>query len=241
MNPEAAEPAWISNIDEEDWIIYDRFLEQAFASGVRFALGGAFALAVYANHLRNTKDLDIYVAPSDKDSLIQATGRCGFEDFFSRLPYDRNWIYRSCFHSSIVDIIWAMPNRRSVVDAHWLTAGPLISIRGWSLRVLPIEELIWSKMYVLQRERCDWPDVMNMLYHSGPIIDWDHLLERVSDDLPLLQSALALFAWLCPDRTRQIPDRVWQSVRVKDSECGSKAHLLDTRPWFGDEFHNWPN
>jgi hypothetical protein len=241
MNPELIEPAWINNVDEEDWLIYEKFLQEAFAAGVSFALGGAFALAVYTNHLRNTKDLDIYVTPSDKDSLIQATVRCGFEDFFSHLPYDRNWIYRSCFHSSIVDIIWAMPNRRAVVDVRWLTAGPIVCVRGRSLRVLSIEELIWSKMYVMQRERCDWPDVMNALYHSGPLINWDHLLERVSDDLPLLQSVLAVFAWLCPDRSRKIPDRVWRHIQAENSKCGSRAHLLDTRPWFGEDFQNWPN
>lgn len=233
---------WEENIGDQDWSVYEPVIKEASFSGIRFALGGAFALAQYTNHLRNTKDLDLYVAPSDREHLIDAVSRCGMKDYYPQASYDRSWIYRSYCGSHIVDVIWAMPNRRSSVDAFWLSRGPMLRIRGYNLRALPLEELFWAKIYVMQRDRCDWPDVLNILYHSGPKIDWDHLLKRIGDDFPLLGSVMVIFRWLCPDRAANLPSWLWAKVgqQAAAAECGSRSHLLDTRPWFGEDFKKWP-
>ncbi len=235
-------PVWEKSIVDEDWSVYEPVLNRAERSGMRFALGGAFALAAYTNHLRNTKDLDIYVLPSDRERMIAIVGQCGLEDYFPRAAYDRNWIYRSYCRSQIVDVIWAMPNRRSSVDEQWLTRGPLLEIRGYALRAIPIEELFWAKMYVMQRDRCDWPDVLNLLYHSGPKIDWKHLLARIGDDFPLLRALLMIFRWLCAERVELLPAWLWDEVGKEPAAVapGSRSHLLDTRPWFGEDFRHWP-
>jgi len=231
-------PAWEESIADEDWSVYEPVLKNAELSGIRFALGGAFALAAYTDHLRNTKDLDIYVLPSERERMIEVVGRCGMEDYYPRMAYDRNWIYRGYCESRIVDIIWAMPNRRSSVDEKWLTRGPLLQIRGFSLRAIPVEELFWAKTYVMQRERCDWPDVLNILYHSGPKIDWNYLLARSGGDFPLLGAILTIFRWLCPVRAEKLPEWLWERVRREPDPvgCDVRPHLLDTRPWFGEDF-----
>jgi hypothetical protein len=235
-------PAWEENIAEEDWSVYEPVLKRAESSGIRFALGGAFALAAYTNHLRNTKDLDIYVLPSDMERMVGVVSQCGMEDYHPRASYDRSWIYRAYCESRIVDIIWAMPNRRSSVDEQWLTRGPLLEIRGFPLRVIPVEELFWAKTYVMQRDRCDWPDVLNLLYHSGLTIDWEHLLERCEDDFPLLGAILQIFRWLCPERAAKLPVSLWERVGREPEwvNCDARSHLLDMRPWFGEQFRHWP-
>ncbi len=235
---------WAESVPDEEWEVYERVIRGIAASGPPFALGGAFALATYTGHLRNTKDLDIYVLPEDRESMIKVMTSCGLEDYHSKLPYDRGWIYRGYSSGMIVDIIWGMPNRRSMADTHWLTRGPSVEIRGHRLKILPAEELIWGKMYVMQRERCDWPDVMNLLYHTGAALDWQHLLWRAHDDTPVLASVVTLFSWLCPDRADEFPRWLWDALgitRRETRECGSRSHLLDTRPWFGEDFPHWPD
>jgi len=243
MNSGPIRPVWLEKVPEEEWSVYEPVLKEAQSAGVRFALGGAFALATYTDHLRNTKDLDIYVLPSQRELMVSVVGKCGLEDMYSRLPYDRGWIYRACCESRIVDIIWAMPNRRSTVDLDWLTRGPEIEARGYALRILPIEELFWAKLYVMQRERCDWPDILNLLYYSGGRINWEQLLARVGDDFPLLTAVLTVFSWLCPERAEQLPSWLWNrlGMKSKPADCGSRSHLLDTRPWFGADFPRWPD
>ena len=142
-----------------------------------------------------------------------------------------------------LDIIWGMPNRRSMADPLWLSRGQSLELRGYNMKVLPAEELIWGKMYVMQRERCDWLDVMNLFYHAEAGLDWEHLIWRVQDDAPVLSSALMLFSWLCPERADEFPAWLWDRLGMgrRDLPCGSRSHLLDTRPWFVGNFPLWPD
>ena len=231
---------WSHRLPNEEWDVYQRVMHEARSLGVTFAFGGAFATAVYTGELRNTKDFDFYVLPSEREAMIEATRRAGLTDHFERLPYDRSWIYRASEGNVLVDVIWAMANQRTDVDASWLSRGPLVEIRGERVRALPIEELIWSKLYVLQRERTDWGDVLNLIAAQAASIDWDHLLSQLGDDTPLLAAALGLFAWLTPSRAQALPVTVWQQLGVRAPEAGPEDHadtraraaLIDSRPWF---------
>ena len=225
-------------MSDQQWKTYRCVLVEAAASGPGFALGGAFAVATHTGCLRNTKDLDIYVLPAERQRMIDVLHRCGLEDYYSRLPYDRGWIFRGTRDDAIVDVIWGMPNRRAEIDDQWITRGPKLQVRDQVLSMVPAEELIWSKLYVMQRQRCDWPDVLNLLYYTVGTLDWSHLLDRFGHDTPLLSGVLSVFSWLCPERADSIPawlcDRI--GVRRPDgSPCGGRASLLDTRPWFGPD------
>jgi hypothetical protein len=195
---------------------------------------------VYTGELRNTKDFDFYVLPQDREAMKDAISRAGLTDYYDQLPYDRSWIYRASQGDVLVDAIWAMANQRTQVDARWLTRGPLVEIRGEHLRAIPIEELIWSKLYVLQRDRSDWGDVLNLVAAQTESIDWEHLLGRLDQDAPLLAAALSLFAWLDPDRSREIPGAVWDRLGLRpprpdaenQADPQTRASLMDSRSWF---------
>jgi putative nucleotidyltransferase-like protein len=230
---------WENRIPDTEWQVYRRVIEEARAAGIRFAFGGAFATAVYTGELRNTKDFDFYILPEDREAMVGAISRAGLQDHYDRLPYDRAWIYRASQDESIVDAIWTMANQRAEVDLRWLTRGPEVSIRGQQLRSLPVEELIWSKLYVLQRDRTDWGDVLRLLDARAHSIDWSHLLSRLAEDTPLLTGALSVLSWLAPDRVREIPESVWDRIGLRPPEpahdphlAQARADLLDSRPWF---------
>jgi hypothetical protein len=213
-------------------------MDEARKAGVRFAFGGAFATAVYTGELRNTKDFDFYILPEDREAMTQAIARAGLTDYFDELPYDRSWIYRAKRGEVLVDAIWAMANQRALVDHLWLSHGPLVEIRGEQVRAIPIEELIWAKLYVLQRERTDWGDVLNLIAAQTDGIDWEHLLQRLGDDAPLLAAVLCVFAWLDPNDAARIPATVWQRLDLPGPRTGphvdsrARAALIDSRPWF---------
>jgi hypothetical protein len=232
------EPDW-ERVPDEQWNVYRRVIHEARTLGVRFAFGGAFATACYTGQLRNTKDFDFYILPTDIDAMKRAISSAGLQDYYERLPYDRSWIYRSSRGDTIVDAIWAMANHRASVDEHWVTHGPEIAIRGELLRAIPVEELIWSKLYILQRERCDWVDVFNLLDAQVGAVRWKHLLDRLGEDVPLLAGGLAVFGWLAPDRAGSIPPSVWSRVGLRQAPpfdgadlSLTRANLLDSRPWF---------
>jgi hypothetical protein len=230
-------PEWGETIPQREWSLYQGVMEQARSRNIPFAFGGAFATAVYTGRLRNTKDFDFYILPAHREAMKEAVKEAGLHDYHEQLPYDRSWIYRGSRDDIIVDAIWAMANHRAEVDAQWLTRGPEVIIRGERLRALPVEELLWCKLYILQRERCDWTDVFNLLDVRAASIDWNHLLERLGADTPLLAGALAVYAWLAPDRIREIPPAVWTRLGVAPPSftnadvSRARAALLDSRPW----------
>lgn len=231
-------PDW-DRIPDAEWEVYRAVIHQARSLGIRFAIGGAFATAAYVGVLRNTKDLDLYVLASDRDLMKEATRRAGLVDFYDRLPYDRSWIYRARLGDIIVDTIWTMANHRADVDEAWLTRGLAVEIRGEPLRAIPVEELIWAKLYILQRDRSDWGDVLNLIEAQTESVKWEHLLGRLAQDIPLLAGALAVYGWLSPARASLIPEKVWSRVGLRAPQRDSgpvatvtRADLLDSRPWF---------
>ncbi len=228
--------AWLSRVPKNEGRVYKQVLDLASELQIPFALGGAFAAASYTGCWRNTKDLDLYVLPGSRERLIQAVSSLGFTDYYEKLPYDRWWIYRSVRDDVIVDLIWAMANHRAQIDELWLS-GPLIEIYGRNVRVLPAEALLWDKLYIMQRERCDWPDVLNLLFAAGPEMDWEYLLCRIGDDTPLLAGTLSVFRWLAPGRALALPQWLWGRLGIPAPEGGPqiedrRVSLLDRRVWF---------
>ena len=229
---------WAEAVSAEDWQIYSGAIKILRGAKVDFMLGGGFALATFTGRWRDTKDIDFYIHPRDRDRAAAALTRAGFKDYFETRSYDRKWIYRSTRNGLIVDLIWAMANQRAQVDNIWFERSTPIQIRGENLKVLPMEEFMWCKLYIMQRDHCDWTDVFNLLYAIGPRLDWDHLIERVEEDLPLLKALLIMYSWLCPRMARRLPMRLWRRLElpraagVKPDVKRDHIRLLDSRHWF---------
>jgi hypothetical protein len=233
---------WSQIIPPEQWSVYRCVLEHLRDEGVSIALGGGLAIGVYTGQPRNTKDLDIYILPSDRERVVGTMSECGLRDYFEKKEYDRAWIYRGNQDDVIIDAIWAMANKRAQVDNDWLQRGPVIRMFDESVHVIPPEELIWSKLYVVQRDRCDWPDIMNLLHSVGRDLDWRHMVDRVAEDKPLLRAVMSMFSWVSPETARTLPAHIWKMfdlpapVAQRDPEGRpSRSALLDSRPWFFDQ------
>ena len=243
-NPSAMEarrelrhPAWAAQLPEEEWAVYRSAIGVLRQIRRPFLLAGAFGLATYTGHWRNTKDLDFYILPQDRDAIMRALTQAGFRDYFPQCEYQRHWIYRAWKDDCIVDIIWAMPNRRASVDEQWIVRAPEVIVHGERLLVVPAEELLWCKLYVLQKDRCDWPDVLNLVHCAGAGLNWEHVIARLEGDLPLLVALLNVYFWLCPTAELRLPPVLHQHVQHLIELTGpreDKMHIdfLDTRPWF---------
>jgi len=236
-DPGAMAP-WPDRFPDHQWELYREAIAELRNGAVPFLLGGAFGFAAHTGIWRNTKDLDLYVLPRDRDAAVEALGRAGFADYHPEKPYDRRWIYRSHRDGVILDIIWSMANLRASVDEAWFRRARPVRVREEELLAVPAEELIWSKLYIVQRDRCDWPDILNVLQAAGPTLDWDHLLGRVGGDGVLLAGVLSVFRWLCRDEAGSITDAVIERARRAGEAAGAagdgrrRADLLDSRAWF---------
>jgi hypothetical protein len=233
------EAVWGPLIPDDQW---NAFLEGALAvqaAAVPFVLHGAFALAAYTDRWRNTKDVDIIIRELDREPAIAALRSAGFEDYYERESYDRSWIFRGVKRDAIFDVIWDLPNHRVPIDDPWFQRAQPLWLRGRLFAIAPIEEVIRIKLYVFQRERCDWVDVLNVIACATSRIDWRWLVDRMGEDLPLLQAALAVFNWLSPQRARALPPWLRERFALPMEELANpetaeaeRVRLFDSRPWF---------
>src|SRR5262249_32351507 len=196
---------WPEAISASEWKLYSSAIRALRNERIEFLVGGGFARAGYTGHWRDTKDIDFYVRPEDRGRAEHALTKAGFADYYQKLPYDRAWIYRSYKKNVIVDVIWAMANQRAAVDDNWFGHAPRMTIRGERLLLIPPEELLWCKLYIIQRDRCDWTDIFNLVHEHGPQMDWARLIRRVEEDMPLLKAMLTVYGWLCPTDVKKLP------------------------------------
>lgn len=224
-------------IPPEDWRPYQAFIAAATERKLRFVVGGGLAFSAYSDRLRDTKDVDFHILQHDLDCFLPLLEEHGFTDYAEVEGYDRSWIYRAHQDNTIIDLIWSLPNHRLRVDEAWFTRGKVVDIHGTKVRLMPAEELVKTKMYVLQRDRSDWPDVLNIVHRHACGIDWDHLLEIVGKDARLLGALLNCYAWLCQGQVDNIPEHVWERTGLIAPPVGpcieERAFALDTRDWFG--------
>ena len=230
---------WAAIVPESEWAIYVKALKAVRPLGWPFMIGGAFGLACHTGRWRNTKDIDLFVMPDHHEAFVDALLKAGFVDYYDTLAYDRGWIFRAVCDGVIVDVIWNTPNRRTQVDEKWFELAPHVTLRGEELMGVPAEELLVLKSFVLQKDRCDWSDLINLLCFTAGTVDWEHVIARFGTELPLLRGLLNVFAWVCPVEAAQIPEPIRTRLKVEivmpenpEAITRERVNLLDTRPWF---------
>lgn len=224
---------------EEQWAVFSAGTSALEAARIPYLLHGALAMATYTGHWRNTKDVDVVVRTADHQRAMGALRAAGFDDYFEQQAYDRSWIFRGFKDGVLFDVIWELPNHRVHIDEAWFEHARPLWLRGGLFATVPAEELVRVKLYVMQRERCDWVDVLNVIAAAVEKIDWNRLVARMGRDVALLQGALAVFSWLSPHRAQLLPRWVREQFALQPQDVDDpqaaeerRVRLFDSRPWF---------
>ena len=188
--------------------LYRSVLWHLREAGIPYLVGGTYALEHHAGLRRDTKDLDLFVRRADwrriEDTLAPEGLTC--ELVFS------HWLGKAKNEDHFVDLIFAGGNGLVEVDDEWLRHGVPSVILDVPVHLVAAEEMIWSKAFVMERERFDGGDVLHVLRLSGRGIDWDRLLHRFGSTAAVLLSHLVLFQFVYPDERNVIPDWVMQEL-----------------------------
>src|SRR5262245_20890639 len=172
-------------------------------SGVPFLVGGAYALSFYTEVRRDTKDMDLFLRAQDVDEALRALSSAGFrtERTFS------HWLAKALgLEDEIIDLIFNSGNGVCPVDDEWFEHSRSREVLGLRVRLVPPEELIWQKAYILERDRCDDSDIAHIVLSYGDKLDWPRLIRRFGSHWALLLSHLVLFGFVFPSERRRIPD-----------------------------------
>jgi hypothetical protein len=170
-------------------------------TGIPFLVGGAFAFSHYAHVPRDTKDIDVFVKPDDCPKVLEAFSRLGYE---TELTFP-HWLGKIRQGDYLMDVIFNSGNGVARVDELWFEHAGKTNVLGLIVRLSPVEEMIWSKAFIQERERFDGADVLHLIRETGPSLDWPRLLMRFGDYWRVLLSHLILFGFAYPDKRQNIP------------------------------------
>lgn len=193
-------------------------------TGHPYLIGGAFALTCYTGVCRFTKDLDLFVCRDDIEAMLETLSAAGFKTKVQS-PL---WIAKILRNGESIDLIFNSGNGLSQVDASWFEKAQRIDVLGIPSLVCPPEEFIWSKAFIMERERYDGADVAHVLRAQADTLDWEHLLELFGPYWRVLFSHLVLFGFVYPGERERVPDWVMgHLVALLEEERSSKP---DSRP-----------
>src|SRR5262249_30138337 len=121
------------------------------------------------------------------------------------------------FDGHFVDVIFSSGNSLCRVDDDWFEHAEEARILGRPVRVVPPEEMIWSKGYVQERERFDGADIAHLLRSARHRLDWVRLRRRCGAHGRVLLGHLVLFGFIYPAERDKVPgwvlERLWEDVR----------------------------
>lgn len=191
--------------------VYRRVLEALREGGVEFLVGGAYAFTRYTGIERSTKDFDVFVRYTDRHRALDALADAGF-DTEETFPH---WLAKAFWGDDFVDIIYSSGNGVAPVDDGWFAHAPEADVLGLRVKISPPEEMLWSKAFVMERERYDGADVIHLLRAGAATLDWDRLLHRFGSHWRVLLSNLVLFGFVYPGERARIPRRVMDALLAR--------------------------
>jgi hypothetical protein len=177
-----------------------------------YLVGGGYAMAFYTGIRRNTKDLDIFVRPGDHRRVLNTLAHAGFRtEYF--YPF---WIAKALPQDGddFIDILYNSGNGLCVVDDDWFKYSTDVEVLGYATKLCPVEEQLWSKAFVQDRDRYDGADVAHLILHRGRTMDWQRLLRRFHGHERVLLAHCILFGYVYPTETGCVPDWVLDNLHA---------------------------
>jgi hypothetical protein len=203
-----------SAVDPEARKFYVDALKKLDRENVPYLVGGAYAFARYTGIERHTKDFDIFLRRADFERAAHILGQSGYR---TELTF-RHWIGKAYHQDNFIDLIFSAGNRVAEVDDLWFEYSVAEKVFGLDVRLIPPEEMLWSKGLIMERERFDGADVAHVILAMGAKLDWKRLLDRYGKYWRALLAHLVLFGFIYPSERSRVPGWVMEKLmsRLRD-------------------------
>lgn len=207
------QPAVMASLKGEDipadtLAFYQNVLELLNKASLPYLVGGAYALNHYTGINRYTRDFDIFIARTDYPRIAEALMEAGYQ---TELTYP-HWLAKIRFNDDFIDLVFSSGNGIAEVDQAWFDYSASAEIFGVQTKICPAEEMIWSKAFIMERERFDGADVAHLILAHGEQMDWARLLRRLDPHWRLLLSHFIVFGFIYPTHRNVIPNWVMEEL-----------------------------
>ena len=116
-----------------------------------------------------------------------------------------------------VDLIFSGGNGVAEVDDEWFAHAMPDESLGFPVRLMPVEEMIWSKAFLMERERFDGADVLHLIRARQGDIDWPRLVCRFGEHWRVLLLAPCCLRYVYPNE----PGRNTSSTAARTRQRGA--------------------
>jgi hypothetical protein len=114
-----------------------------------------------------------------------------------------------------VDLIFGSGNGLTRVDEDWFRHSRRGEVLGVQVPLIPAEEMLWSKAFIMERERYDGADVAHTIQANAERIDWRKLVQRFGPNWRVLLAHLTLFGFIYPGERHRVPEWVMQELAAR--------------------------
>jgi hypothetical protein len=197
-----------AGVETPSHTFYRDALDLLARAKIPFLVGGAFAFVHQTGIDKSTKDLDIFVRPVDVPRVLETCRKAGYG---ADLVYS-HWLAKIRAPEGFIDVIFSSGNGIAVVDDGWFAHARHVTLFGIDAKIAPVEESLWSKAFVMERERFDGADVIHILLSHGETLDWARLIERFGAHWRVLFSHLVLFGFCYPSDRSRVPPWVMEDL-----------------------------
>ena len=200
-----------AELDHQSRDFYCSAMQLLRDEGVPFMVGGAYALARYTGIERHTKDFDIFICRDDFSLAREAFQRAGYEVELT-FPH---WLGKAFRGEDFVDLIYGAGNGVARVDEVWFRYAVKGRVFGMDVDLIPVEEMIWSKGLIMERERFDGADVAHLILAMGEQMDWRRLINRYGEYWRVLFAHVIMFGFCYPSDRSKVPPWVIQELSTR--------------------------
>lgn len=194
---------------------YARVMRVLARAHVPFLVAGAAVLQHHTGICRDTKDLDLFIHERDLERALSTLEAAGMTTEVA-FPH---WLAKAHDAGKFVDLIYNSGNGVTPVDDLWFEHASHGTLLGMPVAFCPAEETIWSKSFVMERERYDGADVAHLFAARAKDLDWKRLVWRYGRFYRVLLAHLVLFGFVYPDLARDVPpwvmDALLERLRVE--------------------------
>lgn len=197
-----------TSADHSTCDFYCQALKLLHTAEIPVLIGGTHAFERYTNIQRDTKDLDLFARPADVSKILEVFAAAGYTTEMAV----SHWLAKAYDQGNFVDIIFNSAHGQLPVTDSWFEYAVEEQLFGIPVKICAPEEIIWSKAYVMARDRFDGADIAHLILTYGDRLDWQRLVTQFGEHWRVLFSHLVLFGLIYPGQRSRIPHWVMQQL-----------------------------
>jgi len=190
---------------------YKDVLTSLIGAEIPFLVGGAYAFRYYTGIVRDTKDLDLFLRSSDQARAMTLLANRGYPTEHTA-PH---WLTKIRHEREYVDLIVGLANGIGTVTDSWFDAAVPNELFGIPVRLIPAEEMLWSKAFIFERDRFDGADINHLIRAQGSKLDWRRLRDLFGDQWPVFLAHLVMYRYVYPAERDAVPEWLWKDLLLK--------------------------